>query len=481
MRTCFALTCVVMMFPALATPLGAQIKPPTFQEVSVHDPSIIRAGEMYYVFGSHLAAAKSADLMSWTQVADGVRDGNPLIPNVREEMREALEWGQSRTFWAGAVKQLADGRFYFYYCVCKGDSPRSALGLAIADRIEGPYKHQQLLLRSGMWNETSEDGTIYDATVHPNAIDPEVFYDRDGKLWMVYGSYSGGIFVLRLDEKTGRPIEGQGYGKKLMGANHSRIEGPHILYSPVTDYYYLTVSFGGLDSRGGYNIRIARSKNPDGPYLDPQGQDMINAAGPRGSFFDDRAIEPFGGKLVGNFQFSPADGQDPADAYGYVSPGHNSALYDEKSGKHFIVFHTRFPGRRELHQVRVHQLIMNADAWPVIAPRRYAGETIGAYADAQIAGEYELINHGRQITREIARPQKIQLTPDGTITGQLNGSWKKTGDHTITLTLNGKDYHGAAIEQWDSARKAPGMALTAMSNEGIAVWAIATDKPSASP
>ena len=28
--------------------------------------------------------------------------------------------------------KLADGKFYHYYCACKGDSPRSALGLAVA-------------------------------------------------------------------------------------------------------------------------------------------------------------------------------------------------------------------------------------------------------------------------------------------------------------------------------------------------------------
>ena len=37
---------------------------PVFTEASVHDPSVVRAEDgAYYVFGSHLAAAKSADLM----------------------------------------------------------------------------------------------------------------------------------------------------------------------------------------------------------------------------------------------------------------------------------------------------------------------------------------------------------------------------------------------------------------------------------
>lgn len=37
---------------------------PTFTEVSVHDPSIIKDGDAFYTFGSHLAAAKTKDLMN---------------------------------------------------------------------------------------------------------------------------------------------------------------------------------------------------------------------------------------------------------------------------------------------------------------------------------------------------------------------------------------------------------------------------------
>ena len=110
-------------------------------------------------------------------------------------------------------------------------------------------------------------------------VDPCTFFDKEGKLWMVYGSYSGGIYILEMNPDTGFPLEGQGYGKKLLGKNHARIEGPYILYSPDTDYYYLFLSFGGLGANDGYNIRVCRSKSPDGPYEDALGQDMIDCGG----------------------------------------------------------------------------------------------------------------------------------------------------------------------------------------------------------
>src|SRR5699024_1834321 len=122
------------------------------------------------------------------------------------------------------------------------------------------------------------------------------------KLWMVYGSYSGGIFILEMDEKTIMPVAGQGYGKKLTGGNHTRIEGPYILYNHETEYYYLFNSYGGLGAGDGYQLRIGRSKTPDGPYLDAAGNDLIKATSDGRTFFDDEAIAKVGYKLVGDYE-----------------------------------------------------------------------------------------------------------------------------------------------------------------------------------
>lgn len=156
------------------------------------------------------------------------------------------------------------------------------MGLAVSDSIEGPYSDKGIFLKSGMAGK-SEDGNPYDATKQPNVVDPCVFYDADGRLWMIYGSYSGGIFALEMDENTGLPLQ-PGYGKKLLGGNHLRIEAAYVQYNPDTEYYYMFLSFGGLTSDGGYNIRVCRSRTPDGPYYDSAGHDMIDCAGPGGSF-----------------------------------------------------------------------------------------------------------------------------------------------------------------------------------------------------
>jgi beta-xylosidase len=126
--------------------------------------------------------------------------------------------------------------------------------------------------------QVSHDGTVYDATRHPNTVDPNVFSDNARRLWMIFGSYSGGIFIMQMNPGNGMPLPGQGYGKRLMGGNHSRIEGAYVMYSPATSHYYLFTSFGGLDANGGYNMRVARSLRPDGPYLDARARTWPRSA-----------------------------------------------------------------------------------------------------------------------------------------------------------------------------------------------------------
>ncbi|MEO6994013.1 MAG: family 43 glycosylhydrolase, partial [Lacunisphaera sp.] len=447
---------------------------PTFANVTVHDPSVVRDGATYYVFGSHLASASTTDLMHWTQLTtDWNATTNPTNSLIRNgspqtEFATALSYTTPPDFWAPDVIKLGDGHYYFYYSVCNGTS-RAALGLATANAITGPYANVGILLESGMTG-LSPDGTTYNNAVHPNVVDPSVFFDHAGKLWMVYGSYSGGIFILSLDPPTGQPFAGQAYGKKLIGGNNSTIEGPYIIYSPESAYYYLFFTFGGLDSTGGYNIRVGRSHNPDGPYLDAAGNDLTNVKGAPNTVFDNASIAPYGVKLMGNYQFLHADGDPQSTSIGYVSPGGASVNYDSTTGKYLMVFHARFVGRGEQHEVRVHQFFLNADGWPVVAPQRYAQETMATTEAAQIPGTYKLINHGKDITATVKASTLITLKADQSVSGSTSGTWQLSGDHFASLTLAGTSYHGVFVRLWDDDNQIWTMTFTAISTDGVAVW-----------
>ena len=453
-----------------ASTLRAEDPPnPTFAEVTVHDPSVIKAGNRWYVYGSHGASAWTEDLMHWTQVATSVNAGNPRHFNTfQSELSELIAWTNATTLWAADVIQLADGKFHYYYNVWTDlQGYRSYMGQAVADGIEGPYVDAGELMRGG----TGVAG--FNPSIHPNTIDPAVFHDQAGQLWMVYGSYSGGIFILRLDQTAGsptlgQPLPGQGWGTRLIGGNHAQIEGAYIIYSPESEYYYLFTSFAGLAANGAYNMRVFRSVNPDGPYLDAAGNNMATTSIPNSQW---ATIAPYGVKLMGNCQFQAVAGETGTTRPGYVSPGHNSVYYDATTDKYFLIFHTRFVGQGEFHQVRVHQMFVNADDWLVVAPHRYAGETIAPTDIGRIVGNYKLINHGKDITTTVKTSTAITLAADGTVTGSSTGTWQLTGDYDATLVLGGVTYRGVFVRQWDESRGRWLLAFTALDGAtGTQIW-----------
>lgn len=458
---------------AAAAPPPRTLPTPTFAEVSVHDPSIVADGEELYVFGSHLAAARTRDLQHWTGVADLVTPENPLFEDVTVELAEAFEWASTTTLWAPDVHRAEDGRFRMYYCACEGSSPRSALGSAVADAIEGPYRDEGIFLRSGQWDQESEDGTVYDPLVHPNVVDPQAFVDAEGTLRLVYGSYSGGIFLLELDPATGRPLPGQGYGTHLIGGNHSRIEAPYILRSGESGYYYLFVTFGGLDAAGGYNVRVGRSRSVEGPYLDHAGQDLRECrSDPSLPLFDDASIEPYAVKLLGNHRFVQSDGRE---GQGYVSPGHVSAWTRPGTDESFLVFHTRFPGRGEEHEVRVHRLHLTRSGWLVPAPHRYAGELPAAATTArlrrpELLGRWQVVDHGRAISADVVTSVAVELGADGSLRGGLQGSWRVEGGSRVVLEVDGVRFDGVITLGWHDDLGAWTPTLTALSPDGRTLW-----------
>ena len=104
--------CALLASSVLSGNAAAQAAyaPVAFQNAAVHDPSIIKSGNTYYVFGSHLASAKSTDLMRWQQITDSVSATNKLFlngaSNVYTELAETFSWAQTNTLWAVSYTHL---------------------------------------------------------------------------------------------------------------------------------------------------------------------------------------------------------------------------------------------------------------------------------------------------------------------------------------------------------------------------------------
>ena len=442
--------------------------------VAVHDPSVLAADGKYYIFGTHMTCAASDDLRTWIMKADGYVPSNRVWGNIFAADSHVFDYAGSATsviptddrgyhVWApDVIWNETLGKYMMYYCVSSTWNA-SNLCFALSDTVEGPYIWQGALIYSGFDSGNIDATDVaryadedwirrhylnasggYNFNDCPNALDPAVFYDAEGRLWMVYGSWSGGIFILELDPATGQVIHPEAdakagvdpyFGKRLMGGNHQSIEGPYIQYDPESGYYYLFVSYGSLTSHGGYQIRVFRSRTPDGEY-----EDMHGKHPGKSSHFQ------FGLKLSGNYIL-------PSIRTAYMATGHNSALIDG-DGKRYVVCHTRFNNGTERHTPLVKQYGLNEEGWPCLLPYATRQETIPAAMDpAEVPGRYYVINQGTFINDKIAEPFVLYLRPDGAVAGEdVSGAWTLTPDSVfLHLTLDGRDYSGILTPMQDEA------------------------------
>lgn len=456
---------------------------------AVHDPSIFHdpvSGD-YYAYGTHYAVAKTYSLANayksdkdnggWEQLAGDnnfeflygagsfYHAGSKVSwPNAIKDTVELVNPSGSNpgtTTWAPDVEYMG-GKYYMYYSLTKAfGSCESAIARVESDSPEGPFTNNTIIIDSM--------GTTGQTT--PNCIDPELFYDKDGKLWMVYGSASAGIFIKELhtdDENIGLPKE-DGFGKliwKARGGAGGNEEGPFVFYNASTEYYYLMTSHASLMST--YNMHIARSANPDGPYVGIDGKDVAGNGD--------------GNLVSGNYKFNRSG------ATAMAALGHNSVVKD-KDGKYYVIYHSRTATSsgavNQGHKLYVSQMYFNEAGWPVMSATPYVGETRGTMTKTQVAKEYDVVLH--EVPRSTGTNASsfvtsvaYTLTADGKVTGTgalATDSWTLKDDYYIELTLKGVTYKGVVAPGWDTYtantnnQKAV-VTITAVSNEGKALWAI---------
>lgn len=464
--------------------------------VSVHDPSIIKVDGKYYIFGSHMSTAVSEDLRHWTAIGSGYKVEDKIYYELMANKDAFAYAGNKHSViptddrawhvWApDVIYNDNDGLYYLYFCTSSTWNA-SNLCYATSENIDGPYEWQGALIYSGFTAETLGDTDVteyvskeeakdkyikksneYNFNKYPNAIDPTVLYDEDGRLWMVYGSWSGGMYLLELDKQTGKVIHPEAdeenrvdayFGKRLLGGNHSSIEGPYILYDAQSGYYYLFVSYGGLAREGGYQIRVFRSETIDGEYVDMNGDFPLDTDNPE--------HYPYGLKLSGNYYL-------PSLEMAYMATGHNSAFIDD-DGKKYIVNHTRFDNKSEEHEPRVHQFIVNEEGWPCMLPYAADGETVNesGYEMSDMAGKYYVINQGTAINAEIAQPFILYLQENGKVYGDgIIGSWEAAdGSCYMHITYQDREYRGVFCKMNDEAGT-PVMTFSAVgANESV--WGV---------
>ena len=229
----------------------------------MHDPStvIVENGKFYaYGTGAGLPISVSDDGWTWRRAGTLMQ----AVPGGRPGP-DVLARGGNNT-WAPDVIRAGDK--YFIYYSAPGTQPKSAIGLLVGKTLD-PSSPDYKWEDGGpvVWSDGVEDS---------NAIDPGVFRDpMNGSLWLTYGSYFGYIRLVELDPKTGKRLHPERKPVNIA------INGEASTMMFRDGWYYLLLTHGSccVSANSTYNIRMGRSRNVAGPFLDNVGIDMLQGGG----------------------------------------------------------------------------------------------------------------------------------------------------------------------------------------------------------
>lgn len=227
------------------------------------DPYVLRASDgRYYLYTtSGFEAWSSDDLVHWR--SEG-------------KVKTHHRWGQ-RDFWAPEVVEYR-GKFYMYYSA-EGPLPNGELGMriavAVSDSPTGPF-------------EDVFDGPMFDFGY--NAIDPHVFFDDDGRIYLFFakdgstnvvnGRRESHIYGVELNDDLvtlkGEPVflSRPEQPWELLSGGFLWNEGPFVVKHD--GIYYLMYSANCYCHRH-YSVGYSTAVRPLGPYVKYAGNPILSA------------------------------------------------------------------------------------------------------------------------------------------------------------------------------------------------------------
>lgn len=413
-----------------------------------HDPTAVRDDEgTYWLFSTDAWAdghvrggvqiRRSEDLVTW-EFHGWALDGVP---------GPAARWTGAEGLWAPEVVRVGD-TWRMYYSASTFGSRTSAIGLATAPAPDGPWTDRGLVVTS----RHEVDG--------PNAIDANVVVDADGRHWMVYGSFFGGIHALELDPATGFAVDAPAPGEPtpgpgtLLARRHisveGAIEGAFVLPRPDGGWA-LVVSYDSLFST--YHVRVAVAEQVTGPYLDRLGHDLTDVESDPASV---------GTTVLASHRLEGG----PV----WLAPGHAAVLTDPAGphgpGRQLLVHHVRHGDDPRQHEVQVRRLVWTADGWPLVSPQPWAGaheqddEALWPGTQDALAGTWELVRYDQ--------PSSVVVAPvTRTLTGDDAARLQPRGRGRFTGPLDGTATEWVVFPAWDAVRGRATLALTALGADGV--------------
>ncbi len=232
---------VLGLLLTLAGPAPAQLAGEPF----IHDPStIVQSDGKWWTFGTRGGGLVSND--GWVWHSGGERPGGGVAPDV-------IKIGE---------------RYYVTYAVGGGG-------------MNGGHASNVKVMWTRSLDPKSRDFGYHDVGIVAStngieiadAIDPAFLY-AEGRLWLSYGTYFGAIRLVELDPRTGGRLAGNQPVDVAID-----MEATALLHRD--GWYYLLGTHGTCcdGPNSSYNIRVGRSRNITGPFVDNMGVPLLKGGG----------------------------------------------------------------------------------------------------------------------------------------------------------------------------------------------------------
>lgn len=250
---------LALLFATCCTAIAAEAQNPIVQTCFSTDPAPMVYGDRLYVFTGH--DEDNADffwmnewrLFSTNDMVNWQDHGCPLA-------QCDFAWADDRAWAPQCIER--NGKFYFYVPVHSKISRGMAIGVAVADKIEGPYKDAlgKPLYEDGKWDH----------------IDPTVWIDNDGQAYIGWGNpkfYSAKLSEdmihlaseVKCDTEVKRYTEGPWlFHQRQLTKEEIKKSGmkKKELQASAWGKYFLIYAAGGVPEC----IAYSESDSPQGPW-----------------------------------------------------------------------------------------------------------------------------------------------------------------------------------------------------------------------
>jgi arabinan endo-1,5-alpha-L-arabinosidase len=308
--------------------------------ISVHDPVMIKQDSTYYLFctGMGITEWSSKDMVHWK------REKN-IFDKAPQWVLDELP-GFNNHIWAPDISYY-NGQYYLYYAVSAFGKNTSCIGLATNKTLDPESKDYQ-------WTDHGKIIQSHPGVDNWNAIDPNLTTDKDGTPYLAFGSFWGGLKIVKLSKDrlhVDEPVTAlptiasrQGTAAKQnlpsvdgnpADAGGNAIEAPFIFRKGKYFYLFASIDYCCKGPKSTYKMIVGRAKNLLGPYVDEQG----------------KAMDQGGGSIV------------LAGDKNWYGLGHNAVC--DFDGKDYLIFHGYDANDRGIPKLIIEQITWKKD-WPVV-------------------------------------------------------------------------------------------------------------------